>query len=71
MRSRMTALPRLGGRALDALGAGVDGGHVVAERIEIIGDEPAELAVVVDDEQARAVDGFSRGSHGGKIASEL
>jgi hypothetical protein len=33
----------------------VGSGHVVAQRLEIISDELAQLAVVVDDQQAKPV----------------
>jgi len=58
-------LPGLGS-AVDALGTGVDGGDIVAERLKVCGDEAAELAIIIDEEQAGA--GGVCGAHGGRVA---
>lgn len=47
----------------EAVGAGVGQGNVVAHRHEIFADEAAELAVVIDDEDAGAAGRFSLGCH--------
>jgi len=44
--------PRLFGGRLHTLGAGVHGAHRVAHRIQIVGDQAAEFAVVVNEEHA-------------------
>ena len=56
-------IERLGGRALDAAGAVVFVRDRVAERLEVLLDQPAEIAVVVDDEHAhpRVGGGVGRG----------
>jgi hypothetical protein len=52
---------RGGGGAFDAFWPGVDGGDVVAEGLEVCGDETAELAIVIDQQEAGA-----GGGHGEK-----
>jgi hypothetical protein len=48
----------LGHRPFDACGAGVLGDHLVPQRLEIIGDQLAQLAVVVDDKDFHGTSPF-------------